>query len=58
VMAVVKVRDSDHSNEIRQFEVVDGAIAIGEPMLEFEGLFGGRPQHSPDNGNAAAAPSK
>jgi len=56
VMAVVKLRDSDHSSEIRQFEVVDGAIAIGAPMLEFEGLFGGRPQHTPDNGSATAAP--
>ena len=56
VMAVVKVRDSGHSSEIRQFEVVDGAITIGETVLEFEGLFGGRPQHTPENGNAASAP--
>ena len=55
-MAVVKVRDSGHSSEIRQFEVVDGTIAIGETMQEFDGLFGGRPRHARETAKAASAP--
>ena len=43
VMAVVKVRASAHSNEIRQFEITDDGIDIGDPVLDVEGLLGGRP---------------
>ena len=43
VMAVVKVRASNHSNEIRQFEITDDGIAIGDPVSDYEGLLGGRP---------------
>lgn len=43
VMAVVKVRSSAHSNEIRQFEITDGGIAIGPPVLDYDGLLSGRP---------------
>jgi circadian clock protein KaiC len=43
VIAVVKVRGSDHSNEIRQFEITNEGIVIGEAVLEYEGLLGGRP---------------
>ena len=47
VMAVVKVRASNHSNEIRQFEITDDGIVIGEPVLDYEGLLGGRPTRTP-----------
>jgi circadian clock protein KaiC len=43
VMAVVKVRGSAHSNEIRQFEITEDGIVIGTPVLDFDGLLGGRP---------------
>ena len=43
VMAVVKVRGSEHSKAIRQYEITDSGIAIGEPVLGYEGLLGGRP---------------
>lgn len=43
VISVVKVRASSHSTEIRQFEIDDSGIVIGEPLLDFEGLLGGRP---------------
>ena len=50
VMAVVKVRSSAHSNEIRQFEIAGGKIIIGEPLLDYEGLLGGRPTtHAPES---------
>jgi circadian clock protein KaiC len=43
VMAVVKVRASVHSNEIRRFEITDAGIVIGGPVTDFEGILGGQP---------------
>ena len=43
VMAVVKVRGSAHSNELRLFEITDAGIIIGEPVRDHEGLLSGRP---------------
>jgi circadian clock protein KaiC len=42
VMAVVKVRGSAHSNELRQFEITDAGIIIGDPVRDYEGLLSGR----------------
>jgi circadian clock protein KaiC len=47
VMAVVKVRASAHSQQIRQFEITDGRIVIGDRVLEYEGILGGRPTRTP-----------
>jgi len=43
VMAVVKVRASVHSNELRQFTITDQGIQIGTTLPDQEGLLGGRP---------------
>jgi circadian clock protein KaiC len=43
VMAVVKVRASAHSTEIRRFEITDDGIVIGDPVIDFEGILGGQP---------------
>jgi len=43
VMAVAKVRDSAHSNELRLFSIDDGGIRIGKMLDQYEGLLGGRP---------------
>jgi circadian clock protein KaiC len=43
VMAVVKVRGSAHSNELRQFTIDDDGIRIGERISGHEGLLGGQP---------------
>ncbi|MRD72516.1 AAA family ATPase [Rhodocyclus tenuis] len=43
VMAVVKVRGSAHSDELRRFEITDDGICIGDTVLDYEGLLGGRP---------------
>jgi circadian clock protein KaiC len=43
VMSVVKVRASAHSTEIRQFEITEEGIVIGDAMLGYEGLLIGRP---------------
>jgi circadian clock protein KaiC len=50
VMAVVKVRGSAHSNELRQFEITDEGIVIGNPVLGFEGLLSGQPMRTPASG--------
>lgn len=47
VMAVVKVRASAHCTEIRQFEIGDDGIIIGNAVLDYEGLLGGRPRRTP-----------
>ena len=49
VMAVVKLRGSDHSNEIRKFEITEHGIVIGDPVLEYQGLLGGRPMRTPES---------
>jgi len=43
VMAVVKVRASAHSNELREFSIDAKGIHIGEMLVGQEGLLGGRP---------------
>lgn len=43
VMAVVKVRASAHSNELRLYSIDDGGIRVGEMLPDQEGLLGGRP---------------
>ena len=43
VMAVVKVRGSNHSDQLRQYEITDEGIVIGEPVVEYERLLGGQP---------------
>ena len=54
VMAVVKVRGSNHSNDIRRYEITNDGIAIGQPVLHYEGLLGGRPMRT----QAHAAPPR
>ncbi|MEO8361713.1 MAG: ATPase domain-containing protein [Vicinamibacteria bacterium] len=43
VIAVVKVRASAHSDELRLFTIDDSGIRIGRTMPDEEGLLGGRP---------------
>lgn len=50
VLAVVKVRGSMHSDELRLFHISDNGINIGGKVIDLEGLLGGRPtQHRPLN---------
>jgi circadian clock protein KaiC len=48
VMAVVKVRASMHSNELRLFRIDDDGIHVGAMLRDQEGLLGGRPTRIPD----------
>src|SRR3984957_18717468 len=43
VLAVVKLRSSDHSNELRLFSIDAEGIKIGEMVSGREGLLGGQP---------------
>jgi circadian clock protein KaiC len=52
VMAVVKVRGSAHSNDIRRYEITPDGIAIGKPVLHYEGLLSGHPKHTTLRGAA------
>ena len=41
--SVVKVRGSEHSKDIRLFDIDDAGIQIGEALSEYEGILSGRP---------------
>ncbi|QIN67915.1 Circadian clock protein kinase KaiC (plasmid) [Caballeronia sp. SBC1] len=43
LMAVVKVRASGHSDELREYTIDDSGICVGEMLPDQEGLLGGRP---------------
>jgi len=43
VMAVVKVRGSAHSKDLRSFEITEKGMVVGEAMGHYEGLLTGRP---------------
>src|SRR5476651_1892047 len=43
IMAVVKVRASAHSDELRLYRIDDKGVQIGEMLPDQEGLLGGRP---------------
>ncbi|MDZ4047007.1 MAG: ATPase domain-containing protein [Pseudoxanthomonas sp.] len=47
VMAVVKVRGSAHSNELRLFTIDETGIRIGDRLPGRDGLLGGRPTRQP-----------
>jgi circadian clock protein KaiC len=53
VLAVVKVRASAHSNELREFRIDAGGIHVGRTLPEQEGLLGGRPSRKRSGGRAA-----
>jgi circadian clock protein KaiC len=53
VMAVVKVRGSAHSNELRQFEITDAGIILGDPVRDYQGLLSGRATLVPAAGTTA-----
>lgn len=43
VLSVVKVRGSQHSKNIRLFDITDDGIVIGETLSEYAGILSGRP---------------
>jgi circadian clock protein KaiC len=43
VMAVVKLRGSSHSKDLRLYSIDSGAIRIGGALPHYRALLGGRP---------------
>jgi len=43
VFSVVKVRGSQHSKDIRLFDITDKGIMVGEVLSEYAGIMSGRP---------------
>ena len=46
VFSVVKVRGSQHSKDIRLFDITDAGIMVGEALSEYAGIMSGRPSVS------------
>jgi circadian clock protein KaiC len=44
IMAVVKLRGSDHSKDLRAFEITEDGIVMGERLGSYEGLLTGNPE--------------
>jgi len=44
VMAVVKVRGSAHSKDLRAFEITNDGIVMGDALVGYEGLLTGKPE--------------
>jgi circadian clock protein KaiC len=44
IMAVVKLRGSAHSKDLRAFEITEDGIVMGETLGSYEGLLTGNPE--------------
>ena len=47
VLSVVKVRGSNHSKDIRLFDITDKGIVIGDTLSGYAGIMSGRPTVGP-----------
>jgi circadian clock protein KaiC len=56
MIAVVKMRGSQHSKELREYEVTADGLKIGEPLTGYTGLLTGIPQRRMEQGHFGAAP--
>jgi circadian clock protein KaiC len=43
VMAVIKMRGSDHTHEFRMYEVTAKGVVVGAPLTEYDGIITGVP---------------
>jgi len=43
VMAVIKMRGSDHSHELRTYEITPKGVTVGPPLTEYDGIMTGVP---------------
>lgn len=57
MMAVVKLRGSEHSNELREYTVDADGIHVGGVLEDLEGLLGGRPRRSSETAHDPVDPA-
>lgn len=43
VLSVVKIRASEHSKDIRFFDIAHDSLTIGEPLTHYQGILSGQP---------------
>ncbi|MEX2325947.1 MAG: ATPase domain-containing protein, partial [Gemmatimonadaceae bacterium] len=43
VMAVIKMRGSEHSHELRMYEVTPKGVVVGDALTEYDGIITGNP---------------
>jgi circadian clock protein KaiC len=43
VMAVIKMRGSDHSHELRSYEITPRGVKVGPALTEYDGIMTGVP---------------
>jgi circadian clock protein KaiC len=48
IIAVVKMRNSQHRKEFREYDVTGDGLVIGEPMQQYRGLLHGVPTRTPE----------
>jgi circadian clock protein KaiC len=44
VMAVIKMRGSDHSHEFRTYDLTGKGVVVGESLTEYDGIITGVPR--------------
>jgi len=52
VMAVIKMRGSDHTHEFRSYEVTAKGVVVGGPLTEYDGIITGVPTLRPNSAGA------
>ena len=57
VLSVVKVRGSEHSKDIRLYDINSDGIHLGEILSEYSGIMSGRPAAGPAPGQPGAEKS-
>jgi circadian clock protein KaiC len=56
VLSVVKVRGSEHSKDIRLFDVTEEGIVLGKPLSGYDGIMSGHPTGSLERGTETGSP--
>jgi hypothetical protein len=57
-MAVVKVRGSEHSKDIRTFDITEKGIVMGGRLDGYEGLLTGSPKSAPNASPGTEEPKR
>ncbi len=57
VMAVIKMRGSEHSHELRTYEVTGKGVVVGPPLTEYDGIMTGVPTLREKNAAPSTVPA-